>query len=52
MFFREILPVLEQAARQYKAVALTGPRQSVRRRLRRGLPAGLRWRRWLDAGCD
>ena len=28
MIFREILPALEKAARQYKAVALTGPRQS------------------------
>ena len=35
MIFRDILPVLEQAARQYKAVALTGPRQSGKTTLAR-----------------
>ena len=35
MILREILPLLEKAARQYKAVALTGPRQSGKTTLAR-----------------
>ncbi|MFU8848716.1 MAG: AAA family ATPase, partial [Opitutales bacterium] len=35
MIFREILSSLEKAARQYKAVALTGPRQSGKTTLAR-----------------